>query len=110
MTAWFCMELQRPPAFSALSSDWLVPTETEDLGGSTLTLPLAKTAWRSSLTLSDLASNLDSNLALANSGTSPTPIAQEGSQVTPQALRQGQEFYQSGRFAEALATWESALS
>jgi len=44
---------------------------------------------------------------LAISGTSP--IAQENSQATQQALRQGQEFYQSGRFAEALATWESAL-
>jgi len=99
VTAWFCIELQRPPAFSALSSDWLVPTETVNLGGSTLTLPPAKTSLRSSLTLSDLA--------LAISGTSP--IAQENSQATQQALRQGQEFYQSGRFAEALATWESAL-
>jgi len=96
VTAWFCIELQRPPVLGA----FLPPPDPLTNASSTLTLPQAKTALRSSLPLRDLALGQVEG-ALFQNALSPEAIQQ--------TLRQGQDLYQSGRFAEALSAWQSTL-
>lgn len=91
VTAWFCIELERPPAFGAVGS-FSDQADSNLASEGILTLPQAKTSLRSSLALGDVS-----------------PRADQAQLQPQQQLRAGQSLYETGRFTEALSTWKATL-